>query len=127
MDLIVFGVVKISSMFVGTLWNLGCDSSSVIAGLCDDAEVDDAGIVLGVVVEDFVVVVEVEDGVVFGVRTVCLSVDVLRVVGAFGVLIVVVFGLLGVVVGFAVVVVGNGSLVKLLQNSENVKEFLNAK
>jgi hypothetical protein len=115
------GVVKISSLMVGTLLNLGCDSSSVIAGLCDDDELDDAGIVFGVVVEDLAVdvVVEVEDGVVFGVRTVCLSVDVLRVVVVIGVLVVVVFGLLGVVVGFAVVVVVNGSLVKLLQNSEN--------
>ncbi len=119
------GVVKISSLMVGTLLNLGCDSSSVIAGLCDDAEVDDARFVFGVVVDDLVVAVEVEDGFVFGVRTVCLSVDVLRVVGAFGVLVVVVFGLLGVVVGFAVVVVvvvvGKNSLVKLLQNSENKK------
>jgi len=111
-------------MFVGTLWNLGCDSSSVIAGLFDDAKLDDARFVFGVVVDDLVVDVEVEDGFVFGVRTVCLSVDVLRVVGAFGVLVVVVFGLLGVVVGFAVVVVvvvGKNSLVKLLQNSENKK------
>ena len=127
MDVIVFGVVKISSLMVGTLLNLGCDSSSVIAGLCDDAELDDAGIVFGIVVDDFVVdvVVEDEDGVAFGVRTVCLSVDVLlMVVGAFGVLVVVVFGLLAVVVGFAVVdvvVVVNGSFVKLLQNSENKK------
>ncbi len=65
------------------------------------------------------VVVDVEAGIAFGVRTVCLSVDVLMVVGAFGVFVVVVFGLLGVVVGFAVVVVINGSLVKLLQNSVN--------
>ncbi len=120
MDVIVFGVVKISSMMVGTLWNLGCDSSSVIAGLCDDDELDNAGIVFGVVVEDLAVdVVEVEAGVVSGVRTVCLSVDVLMVVVAFGVFVVVVFGLLGVVVGFAVVVDINGSLVKLLQNSVN--------